>query len=83
MKYLSDPASIRQSLVRGLVETNSLDAAVAFIGTDWANILGTFSGPVRVVCWLSSTNTNPYAVEQMMQRDNIHVCHLPAMHAKV
>ena len=83
MKYLSDPASIRQSLVRGLVEMNSLDAAVAFIGTDWANILGTFSGPVRVVCWLSSTNTNPYAVEQMMQRDNIHVCHLPAMHAKV
>ena len=30
-----------------------------------------------------ATNTNPYAVEQMMQRDNIHVCHLPAMHAKV
>lgn len=70
-------------MVRGLDATESLDAAVAFIGTDWANILGTFSRPVRLVCWLSSTNTNPYAVEQMMQRENIHVTHLPEMHAKV
>lgn len=83
MKYLSNPESIRKCLVRGLNATASLDAAVAFIGTDWADILGTFSKPVRLVCWLSSTNTNPYAVEQMMQRENICVTHLPAMHAKV
>ena len=83
MKYLSTPKSIRKCLVRGLDATASLDAAVAFIGTDWANILGTFSGPVRLVCWLSSTNTNPYAVEQMMQRENFCVVHQPAMHAKV
>ena len=57
--------------------------AVAFIGTDWADILGTFSKPFRLVCWLSSTNTNPYAVAQMMQRENICVTHLPTMHAKV
>ena len=83
MKYLSNPESIRKCLVRGLDATASLDAAVAFIGTDWADILGTFSKPVRLVCWLSSTNTNPYAVEQMMQRENICLTHLPAMHAKV
>ena len=74
---------VRRCLVRGLDATKSLDAGVAFIGTDWADILGTFSGRVRLVCWLSSTNTNPYAVEQMMQRKNIHVTHQPAMHAKV
>ena len=83
MKFLSDPESIRKCLVRGLDATASLDAAVAFIGTDWGDILGTYSKPVRLVCWLSSTNTNPYAVEQMLQRENICVTHLPAMHAKV
>ena len=83
MKYLSNPESIRKCLVRGLDATASLDAAVAFIGTDWADILGTFSKPVRLVCWLSSTNTNPYAVQQMMERENICVTHLPTMHAKV
>lgn len=83
MKFLQNPAQIRKCLVEGLRESDSLDAAVAFIGSDWADLIGTFSGKIRVICWLSSTNTNPYAVEQMMGRDNIRVRQLPAMHAKV
>ena len=83
MNFLLSPAAIRKRLVEALENTKSLDAAVAFIGRDWADIIGTFSGPIRVICWLSSPNTNPYAVEQMMKRGNICVCHIPAMHAKV
>lgn len=83
MKFLSNPAKIRRHLVNALETSESLDAAVAFVGRDWVDIIGTFSGPVRLICWLSSTNTNPYAVEQMMRRENICVHHLPAMHAKV
>ena len=83
MKFLSNPAKIRQHLVRALDSSESLDASVAFVGRDWADIIGTFSGPVRLICWLSSTNTNPHAIEQMMARENICVQHLPAMHAKV
>ena len=83
MTFLPNPAKIRKCLVQQLGKSVSLDAAVAFIGRDWADIIGTFSGPIRVVCWLSSTNTNPYAVEQMMSRENICVHQLPAMHARV
>ena len=83
MTFLPDPTKIRECLVKELGKSVSLDAAVAFIGRDWSDIIGIFSGPIRVVCWLSSTNTNPYAVEQMMGRENICVHQLPAMHAKV
>ena len=83
MKFLSSPGSIRKCLVNELQDAESLDAAVAFIGRDWADILGTFPGPVRIVCWLSSPNTNPFSVEQMMQRDRICVRQLSTMHAKV
>jgi hypothetical protein len=57
--------------------------AVAFIGRDWSDILRGFVGPMRVVCWLSSTNTNPYAVEALMRRRHAGVRQLDAMHAKV
>lgn len=83
MKFLPDPGSIRKCIVMALEKSNSLDVAVAFVGRDWADVIGTFSGRVRVICWLSSTNTNPYAVKQMMKRKNIRVLQLPAMHAKV
>ena len=83
MKFLRDPGAIRRCIVKTLEESNSLDAAVAFVGRDWADIIGTFSGRVRVICWLSSPNTNPYAVDQMMTRKNIRVRQLSAMHAKV
>lgn len=83
MKFLPDPGSIRKCIVKALEKSKSLDAAVAFVGWDWADIIGTFTGQTRVICWLSSPNTNPYAVEQMMKRKNICVRQLPAMHAKV
>ena len=83
MTFLRNPAEIRHCLVKGLEDSKSLDAAVAFIGRDWADLIGTFSGQVRVVCWLSSSNTNPYAVEQMMGRKKISVLQLRDMHAKV
>ena len=83
MKFLRDPGAIRKCIAKTLEESNSLDAAVAFVGRDWADIIGTFSGRVRVICWLSSPNTNPYAVDQMMTRKNICVRQLSAMHAKV
>ena len=83
MKFLPDPGNIRKCIVKSLEKSSSLDAAVAFVGRDWGDIIGTFSGRIRVVCWLSSPNTNPYAVEQMMKRKNILVRQLPAMHAKV
>lgn len=83
MKFLPDPGSIRKCIVRALGKSSSLDVAVAFVGRDWADLIGTFSGRIRVICWLSSTNTNPYAVEQMMKRKNIRVLQLPTMHAKV
>ena len=83
MTFLPNPAEIRKCLVEGLGEAESLDAAVAFVGRDWADLIGTFSGPVRIACWLSSSNTNPFAVEQMMGKENICVLQLPDMHAKV
>lgn len=82
MTFLESPAKIRQSFADGLDTSDGLDAAVAFIGKDWADIMGTFRGATRVICWLSSTNTNPYAVEQMIAR-GINVRQLPSMHAKV
>ncbi len=83
MVFLRDPGAIRKSIVEALEHSSSLDAAVAFVGRDWSDIIGTFPGQIRVICWLSSTNTNPYAVEQMMRRENISVRQLSAMHAKV
>lgn len=80
--FLSSPAEIRAALVRAISIANALDVAVAFVGEDWWNILGTTSAPVRLVCWLSSTNTNPFAVEQMLMR-GFSVRQLDRMHAKV
>jgi hypothetical protein len=82
MTFLPSPANIRQCLADALDIARRLDAAVAFVGRDWSDIIGTFSSPIRLVCWLSSTNTNPYAVEQMMLR-GIKVRQLSSMHAKV
>lgn len=80
--FLGSPAEIRAALVRAFANANEVDAAVAFVGEDWWNILGTTLAPVRLVCWLSSTNTNPYAVEQMLAY-GFSVRQLDRMHAKV
>ena len=60
-----------------------LDLAVAFIGPDWSELLAHHSGKLRVICWLSSTNTNPYAVEDLMNRPRTEVRQRTSMHAKV
>lgn len=80
--FLPCPSAIRAALTGTLGSARRLDAAVAFVGRDWSDILGTFSGRTRLVCWLSSTATNPYAVAQMIQR-GLDVRQLDEMHAKV
>jgi hypothetical protein len=82
-KFLPDPPSIRAALHQLTRESGKLDVAVAFVGSDWWELLSNFSGKVRVVCWLSSVNTNPYAVEEMLKRGNIVAKQHDSMHAKV
>lgn len=57
--------------------------AVAFIGADWEQLLSGYQGQLRIICWLSSTNTNPYAVENLVKRPNTNVKQRDAMHCKV
>jgi hypothetical protein len=82
-KLLPDPPAIRAALHDISQESGKLDIAVAFVGSDWLDLLGNFSGQVRVVCWLSSTNTNPYAVSDMLRRAHVRVKQRDSMHAKI
>lgn len=82
-QFLASPAAIRQSIVRSISTATALDLAVAFVGEDWWTILESPRVPIRLVCWLTSTNTNPYAVEQLLSRQGVSVRHLHRMHAKV
>jgi hypothetical protein len=81
-QFLRNPAEIRKA-VRELQGEKRLDLAVAFIGADWYELLTDHQGKVRAICWLSSTNTNPYAVEELMNRPNTEVRQRDFMHAKV
>lgn len=81
--FLSSPQSIRRALRAALKDAARLDMAVAFVGKDWSSIHGAFRKPVRLVCWLTSTNTNPYAIEQMLAQPSFTVRQVDAMHAKV
>ena len=81
--FLPDPPAIRAALHRLTQKSGKLDIAVAFIGADWWSLLSNFSGKTRVVCWLSSVNTNPYAVEDMLRRANVQTRQHDSMHAKV
>jgi hypothetical protein len=60
-----------------------MDLAVAFVGRDWSDALANFDGNLRVICWLSSTNTNPLAVRQLIKRRSTKVRQRDGMHAKV
>jgi hypothetical protein len=47
-------------------------------------LLGDHRRKLRVICWLSSTNTNPYAIEDMMKRHpNTELRQRDSMHCKV
>jgi hypothetical protein len=63
--------------------TQRLDLAVAFIGADWRELLAYHQGKLRVICWLSSANTNPYALEDLMKRPRTEVRQRDSMHCKV
>lgn len=81
-RFLKNPAEIR-TRVKELQSSSKLDLAVAFIGADWWELLADHRGKLRVICWLSSTNTNPYAVEELMNRPNTEVRQRDWMHCKV
>src|SRR2546425_943453 len=83
LMFLPNPAQIRRALGLLAVRASRMDLAVAFVGQDWRDAIADFWGPLRVICWLSSTNTDPQAVEQMMRRPQIHVRQRDWMHAKV
>ena len=82
MIFLKDPPSIRK-VIYELLSGKQLDMAVAFVGADWEDMLGDYKGKVRVICWLSSTNTNPYAVRALRKRDQTTVKQRNSMHCKV
>ena len=80
-RFLGTPATIRGA-VGDLARSKRLDLAVGFIGQDWRDVVADFRGTLRVVCWLSSTNTNPRAVRQMLAA-GVRVRQRDGMHAKV
>lgn len=82
MIFLRNPAEIRKA-VHGLFRSRQLDVAVAFIRADWEEILADFEGKLRVICWLSSTNTDPRAVDILRGRPLTTVKQRSAMHCKV
>jgi HKD family nuclease len=81
-QFLKNPAEIR-ARVKELQGGRRLDLAVAFIGADWWELLANHTGRLRVICWLSSTNTNPDAVEDLMERPQTEVRQRDSMHCKV
>ncbi len=81
--FLKDPRSIRKAVGWLAREADHLDLAVAFVGRDWRDAIEGFRGRLRVICWLTSTNTNPRAVHAMMNRARTEVRQRDAMHAKV
>ncbi len=80
--FLRNPPEIRKAICT-LQSGKELCLAVAFVGADWNQLLSDYQGSLRVVCWLSSTNTNPYAVESLMKRRDTNVKQRNSMHCKV
>jgi phospholipase D-like protein len=81
-KFLGSPQQIRAA-IKNLLNTQRLDVAVAFVGDDWDEILSGYHGELRLICWLSSTNTNPHSVRTLMTRPSTDVRQRHAMHCKV
>jgi phosphatidylserine/phosphatidylglycerophosphate/cardiolipin synthase-like enzyme len=81
--FLPTPFEIRGAIGALATEAPRLDLAVAFVGQDWLDAIAGFRGPLRIICWLSSTNTDPQAVEQLMRRPRTEVRQRDSMHAKV
>jgi phosphatidylserine/phosphatidylglycerophosphate/cardiolipin synthase-like enzyme len=82
-QFLSNPARIRGAVGTLATQSKRMDLAVAFVGRDWSDALAHFQGNLRLICWLSSTNTNPLAVRQLIKRPKTKVRQRDSMHAKV
>lgn len=82
-KFLPDPASIRQEIVRMTSSSKTLDLAVAFIGLEWQRLLGNYLGPLRLICWLTHPGTDPDAVRSLMMRKGTLVMQRTGLHTKV
>jgi hypothetical protein len=80
--FLRTPSEIRKGIYR-FQNGEALDFAVAFVGADWNDLLADFRGKLRLICWLSSTNTNPNAVENLMKRPRTVVKQRHSMHCKI
>lgn len=79
--FLPNPGAIRKAIY-ALQRQKRLDLAVAFVGADWEDLLAEYRGQIRLICWLSSTNTNPYAVENLIE-NRVEVKQRHSMHCKV
>ena len=65
-----------------LLESKSIDIAVAFWGAGAEKLLTNLVIPTRVICNLTSGATNPSVIKSL-QSHGITVKHLPDLHAKV
>ncbi|HEV2022000.1 MAG TPA: phospholipase D family protein [Terriglobales bacterium] len=81
--FLGSPPEIRQAICALAAQSSRLDMAAAFVGADWWERLANYGGKMRVICWLTSTNTNPDAVAEMRSRSGVIVKQRNSMHAKV
>ncbi len=81
-KFLKNPSEIRKAFT-DFQGNQKLDLAVAFVGADWKELLVKQRGKLRLICWLSSTNTNPYAVRELKNRNNVKIRQRDSMHCKV
>src|SRR5947209_3266479 len=63
--FLGTPGEIQEEIGRMIKNSVLMKIAVAFVGRHWRNLFADYNGRVQLICWLSSANTNPYAVEEM------------------
>ncbi len=61
-RFLATPAEIRAAVGMLARQAPRMDLVVAFVGQDWRDAIAGFQGRLRVICWFTSTNTNPTAV---------------------
>lgn len=81
--FLRSPRQIDSAIAELTKKSKHMQLAVAYISCHWQSVFANYIGTVQVICWLDSTNTNPYAVEEMMENASFRVKQAHSMHAKV
>lgn len=82
--FLKNPSEIRKAVLSLQGGGRVLKMAVAFVGRDWQQMLSRHDGAIKLICWLSSTNTHPYAVEQLINESpRTEVRQRKLLHSKV